>query len=507
MYNIQDMKKSKEKLRLYLWTFIAISAAILIIGFIGVSYSINNIKEKYINQQLESNQRTAEVVSKILSDKLESGISEKKVLASFQKAIAGSQVNEGYLCMFDTKESVLVCHPDSSVIGTKIEGQQYQFQNLKENRDELFENAVSSSGQEGGVLSLQEPSRSEITYMVPVPGTPWKVSVHENLDKIEANLADLRMRAYTGFVALALFISIISSVISRRINASYEEKIEHQKDELHKNYEIQKSLNSQIEKQKATIEEYAQTLEQKVKDRTRELENANAKLADLDKAKTDFLGIISHELRTPLNGIIGFSDILEQDLQQEEHREFVQNIKQSGQRLIKFSETAMLITELSSNYMELKFEKVRAGDLFDEVRKDYEERLQKKNITLTKGEQGPERKVEVVPNLVKKCFENILDNAIKFTPEGGEIKVSSYLDNGDHYICEIKDTGPGFSDEAMNKLFDFFGSDDVMHHKEGYGLGLAAAKLIMEAHSGRIDIDNCENGAKVTLRFSIRNSS
>ena len=500
------MAKSQEKRRLYLWTFIAISAAILIIGFIGVTYSVSNIKEKYVNQQLESNKRTAEVVSEILSDKLKSGISEKEVLDSFQKAIAGSQVNEGYLCMFDTKKSILVCHPDPSVIGTKIEGQQFQFQNLKENREELFENAVSSSEQEGGVLSMQEPARSEITYMVPVPGTNWKVSVHENLDKIEANLADLRMRAYTGFVALALLISVISSIISRRINASYEAKIETQKEELHQNYETQKSLNTQIEKQKATIEEYAQTLEQKVKDRTRELENANAKLANLDKAKTDFLGIISHELRTPLNGIIGFSDILEQELTQDEHREFVQNIKQSGRRLINFSETAMLITELSSNYMELKFEKVKAGELLAEVQKEYEERLQEKDITLTKDEQQPDKELEVAPNLIKKCFANILDNAINYTPEGGEIKVNSYINHNNDYIYEIRDTGPGFSDEALNKLFDFFGSDDVMHHKEGFGLGLAASKLIMDAHSGRIDIDNCESGAKVTLSFYNRNT-
>lgn len=411
------MAKSQEKRRLYLWTFIAISAAILIIGFIGVTYSISNIKEKYVNQQLESNKRTAEVVSEILADKLESGISEKKVLESFQKAIAGSQVNEGYLCMFDAKKSVLVCHPDSSAIGKKIEGQQFQFQNLRENREELFENAVSSSEQEGGVLSMQEPARSEITYMAPVPGTHWKVSVHENLDKIEANLANL------------------------------------------------------------------------------------------DKAKTDFLGIISHELRTPLNGIIGFSDILEQELNQEEHLEFVQNIKQSGRRLINFSETAMLITELSSNYMELKFEKVKAGVLFDEVRKEYEERLQEKGITLTKDEQQPDKELKVAPNLIKKCFANILDNAITYTPEGGEIKIDSYIYNNDDYIFEMRDTGPGFSEEAQNKLFDFFGSDDVMHHKEGFGLGLAASKLIMEAHSGRIDIDNCESGAKVTVSFINQNSS
>ncbi len=496
------MKKSKEKRRLYLWTFFAISAAILIIGFLGVSYSVNNIKEKYIQQQLESNKRTAEVVSKILSDKLASGISEKEVLASFQKAIAGSQVNEGYLCMFDTKKSVLVCHPDSASIGKKIDGPQYQFQNLRDDRNELFTKAVISEKQEAGVLTIEQPSRSEITYMVPVPGTHWKVSVHENLDKIEANLADLRARAYTGFVALALVISVISSIISRRINASYEKKIEAQKEELHENYETQKALNEKIEKQKETIEGYAQNLEEKVKDRTRELENANAKLADLDKAKTDFLGIISHELRTPLNGIIGFSDILEQELNEEEHREFVQNIKQSGHRLIKFSETAMLITELSSNYMELSFEKVKPKDLFEEVREEFEESLNEKNITFTKEEKSPAGEISVVPNLVKKCFSNILENAIRHTPKDGEIEVVSYSDEKNQYICEITDSGPGFSEEAMSKLFDFFGSDDVMHHKEGFGLGLAASKLIMDAHSGKIEIENCDKGARVTVKFT-----
>lgn len=501
------MENSNEKRRLYLYTFVAISAAILIIGFIGVTYSISITKERYIDQQLESNRRTANTVAKILSDQIEMGASEQDVRDSFQNAIAGSHINEGYLCMFDTKKSVLVCHPDSSAIGRKIEGNRFQFRNLRESRDELFSEAITSDGQEGGILSLQGAGRSEITYMVPVRETHWKVSVHENLDRIEEKLGILKTRAYIGFAVLALFISLISSFISRRINAAYEKRIESQKEELHNNYEVQKSLNAQIKSQKATIEEYAETLEQKVKERTRQLEKANAKLADLEKAKSDFLGIISHELRTPLNGIIGFSDILEQELNQEEHKEFVQNIKKSGRRLIKFSETAMLITELSSNYMALKFERVKANELFDEVHDEFSEQLQNKNIALEKEDMSTDSEIDVVPGLVKQCFSNILDNAIRYTPENGSIKVKSFEDEKHSYVCEIKDSGPGFSREARDKLFDYFGSDKVMHHKEGFGLGLAAAKLIMEAHSGNIEIDNCNEGARVRIIFSNQNSS
>ncbi len=487
---------SSNKSKITLITFVSITLIVVLIGFSGVQYGISNIRKKYIEQHLDLNQRTARTVSNLLSEQIEKGADMEAVLDMFQKAIAGSHINEGYLCMFDQKTAKLLCHPNTEMIGVKVDQPSYQFENLLENQQQILGEVVQSNKNEGGILTLKGENRSEITYMVPVKGTSWKVSVHENTAKLEANLSKLQNRAHIGFIILALITSILATIVARRVSASYERKIESQNEEL-------EEQNEKIQDQKETIEEYASTLEDKVKERTVELQKANAKLRHLEKAKSDFLGIISHELRTPLNGIIGFTDILEHELQGTDHFESVQNIKISGQRLMNFSETALLITELTSQNTKLDFEEKYIRDIFRQTKKSFDKQLKDKNITLHQNHPEQAVLLLVVPELIQQCFHNILKNALKYTPEEGEIFVDCYKKNKD-FICDIRDTGPGFSDEALSKLFDYFGADKVMNHSEGFGLGLAAANLIMEAHSGKIEVKNCEDekgGAEVKLIF------
>ncbi len=496
--------KKNVKSNTYLLTFIVIAGIILLTGYIGVRYSINTAKAKYINQQLNLNKRTAETISQLLSNQLDKGVSQEKVLEMFQKAIIGNHVNEGYLCMFDQSTASLLCHPNTEMIGQPVTGEAFQFDNLLENEPELLENAVSTQEAEGGILSLKEPTRSEITYMVPVEGTSWKVSVHENTEKMEDNLALLKKRAYSGFIALAFVASILATIASRRVGSRYERQIEQKNFQLAEKNAIQKEQNTKIEEQKNIIEDYANDLEKKVEKRTHQLAEAHAKLEHLEKAKSDFLGIISHELRTPLNGIIGFSDILEHELQGSEHEESVQNIKESGYRLMKFSETALRITELSSQNKALDFKENNIAQLFEEAEKLYETELQHKNITIEHDFPKEDIKIQVVKELVIECLSNIYKNALKYTPEKGKILTKCY-EKKSSTVCEITDTGPGFSEEALSRLFEYFGADNVMHHTEGFGLGLSAANLIMEAHSGKIEVENCPEkawGARVRIIFN-----
>lgn len=476
------MNLQTKKSRLYIITFISIAAVIISIGFVGVKYFVETIKENYINQQLDLNKRTAETVSKILSNLIDKGINTEQVLDMFQESIIGSQVNEGYLCMFDQSGIKVLCHPDPSVVGMILTENNFQFENKLDKSQKWLSDAIRTKSPEGGILTINNKQRSEIAYMIPVKGTSWKISVHENIDKIEAKLEKLQNEAYIGFFILAILISIISTIASRVINVSYQRK---------------------IEEQKQLIEKQNKKLEQKVKERTFQLEKANYKLANLVKAKSDFLGIISHELRTPLNGILGYTDILAIELKGTEQEEYVEDLRISGQRLLKFSQTALLITELTSENFKMKFEEISPGDIFEVVKKENEEKINKKHIHFEKVRDHAKLTLNMSPELIKICFENIFDNAIRYTPEGGNINMrTQVIDN--NFICEIEDSGPGFSEEAIQKLFDFFGADQVMHHSEGFGLGLAAAKLIMKAHEGDIQIKNKEEGgASVKLIFNL----
>jgi len=240
-------------------------------------------------------------------------------------------------------------------------------------------------------------------------------------------------------------------------------------------------------------------LEQKVAERTAQLKEANEKLSTLEKAKSDFLTIISHEIRTPLNGISGFADILLDSLASTEHEEFIKYLKLSSDRLVRFSEIALLITQLNAEKYTFEMIPMNVEKIISSALEEVQEKLGLANIKI---EKDFTKDINIITNhnLIQKSLVNILENSIVYSPENGQIFINTSTDNGTINI-EICDQGPGFSEEALSKLFEYFSTDDIMH-SEGLGLGLAAVKLVMDSHSGSISAKNRgEGGAQVCLTF------
>ena len=242
-----------------------------------------------------------------------------------------------------------------------------------------------------------------------------------------------------------------------------------------------------------------QILEQKVAERTVQLKEANEKLSTLEKAKSEFLTIISHELRTPLNGISGFAEILLDSLASTENEEFVKYLKTSADRLVRFSEMALLITQLNAEKYTVEMIPMNLEKIILSALEEIQEKLDIQSLSI---EKDFTKDINITTNydLIQKSLVNILQNSIDYSPEKGQIFINTFVDNED-LIIEICDQGPGFSESAMSKLFEYFFIDDVMH-SEGLGLGLAAVKLVMDSHSGSISIKNMdEGGAQVRLSF------
>lgn len=241
-----------------------------------------------------------------------------------------------------------------------------------------------------------------------------------------------------------------------------------------------------------------QTLEQKVIERTTELRSANKKLLTLDKAKSDFLNIIGHEIRTPLNGIQGLTSLLTDSTDKDVQLDYIKNLKEASDRLVKFSETALLITSINTERYVMHTTFVGLKDLLNEC---VEIKLQNinKNLNYSINVDPDDIKIVGDSKLLKDCFESIIDNAIKYSPDKGLIEIKAYRDD-DKVIVSFRDNGPGFSDEAKEKLFNYFSSDDIMH-SEGLGLGLASVKLITDAHHGKTEIKNMDDGGAVVNLF------
>lgn len=259
-----------------------------------------------------------------------------------------------------------------------------------------------------------------------------------------------------------------------------------------------------LKRKKEELREINFKLEEKVKERTLELRKSNKKLKKanlelelLDEAKDDFLNIISHEINTPLNGIVGFVNILKEELRNDEIYEMIHFLDLSAKRLEKFASFSLLITELRTKRKVLQFVNCDISSLLDAEITAQQETIQKKNISFNIDLQVDQLWADQF--LATKCVECILDNALRYSPENGTIRISSY-EIANEVVCEIEDKGKGFGEGILVDPFKFFtfGREYIDEQK---GLSLALVNLIMKAHRGKIAILNSVDGGGMVRLF------
>jgi len=247
------------------------------------------------------------------------------------------------------------------------------------------------------------------------------------------------------------------------------------------------------------LEALNKNLEDIVEERTRLLRNANQKLTQLDKSKSSFLGIISHEIRTPLNGIFGSVEMLKDIHEDEETTDIMQIISESADRLYSFFELSSLITELNIDHYQLEKDKTNLSDIINMILKEKKVNTER-NIDIVFEQEKEEFIIDVEIKLIRKIINDIIDNSIKFSDEKVNIHIA-ISQKDDFTILKIHDNGIGFPNSILVDTLKAFQSD-IENYYEGKGLNLAAAKLIMDAHNGHIDIYNLEDGgAGVCLKF------
>jgi two-component system sensor histidine kinase/response regulator len=263
------------------------------------------------------------------------------------------------------------------------------------------------------------------------------------------------------------------------------------------------ALKDSLEK----LEKFNKSLEDKVNERTQQLKEANEKLEasnikllDLDMAKTEFLNLVSHEIRTPLNGILGPVELLRDIPNAHEISDLIEILDSSVKRLERFSIDALLITKLKTKQTDIKKDKINLQALLDEVLLAGKEKFQSVNIQIKRIGELNTCLIEGEAELIKKCIDEVLDNAVHFSPVNASIEINTYT-NDQSVVCEISDNGKGFEKDIINKVFELFVTGDDYNDNK-IGIGLPIAKMIMEAHSGSIIIGNNPNGgAFVKLVF------
>jgi two-component system, OmpR family, phosphate regulon sensor histidine kinase PhoR len=228
-----------------------------------------------------------------------------------------------------------------------------------------------------------------------------------------------------------------------------------------------------------------------------------SEMRSLQTLRRQFIGNVSHDLRTPLAGIKAVVETLQDGAIDDPSvaRDFLDRINNEVDRLAQMVDELIELSRLETGKAVLKRETVNLNNLIREITDYLEPQAKRKNITLYNSIEEDLPTVEADQERIRQVVINLLHNAIKFTPEGGKITLSTRLENG-KVTTEITDTGIGISKEDLPHIFERFFKADRSRSGGGSGLGLAIAKHIVQSHGGEIRVQSRE-GQGSTFSFSL----
>jgi PAS domain S-box-containing protein len=234
-------------------------------------------------------------------------------------------------------------------------------------------------------------------------------------------------------------------------------------------------------------------LEQQLRRKNIELERETRRALEASRMKSEFLANMSHELRTPLNGIIGFTEIMHDELigpVSDEHKEFLADILKSARHLLQLINDILDLSKIEAGRMEFQPEDTDLATVIGEVRDILKSLSEKKTLHFESDLDPRVNQIHLDPRKLKQVLYNYLSNAIKFTPEGGTIRVRTHYESAEMFRVEVEDTGIGIKPDDLKHLFKEFQQLDASASKryQGTGLGLALTKRIVETQGGQVGI-------------------
>jgi len=238
------------------------------------------------------------------------------------------------------------------------------------------------------------------------------------------------------------------------------------------------------------------------------LAEQNERLRELDKLKDEFVSLVSHELRTPLTSIRGYVELLLSEELNDDQRRFLGIVDRNSERLLELVSDLLFLAQIEAGKLAID-----VGSL--DLKKVIEECIETSSAVADSRGVKLEATIERLPKIegdrvrLHQVLDNLLSNALKFTPSGGRVEVR-LMRAGEAAVLEVADTGFGIPEEEQARLFErFFRSSSATENAiPGTGLGLTITKAIVERHGGRIEIESAENaGTTVRVRLPLPSSA
>ena len=227
----------------------------------------------------------------------------------------------------------------------------------------------------------------------------------------------------------------------------------------------------------------------------------------LEAQRQEFLSVMSHELRTPMTGVKGYlSMILEGDAGpiSEDIKEYVAAAYVANDRLIRLVEHMMKVARIQEGKIKLNLGKVNISREAKMIVSDFQIPAKEKKITLKYEPTQEDLFVKADPDRAREILMNLVSNSIKFTGEGGQIKVSHRQQNN-WIITDVADTGIGIKREDQDRLFEIFSKANLTltSQEKGTGLGLYLARRLAEAQGGKLWLEHSEPGKGSTFSLAL----
>ncbi len=349
----------------------------------------------------------------------------------------------------------------------------------------------------------------------------WGLVVEKNIDEAYSGVLNLERRMVSISTFAVIAVILVAIIISRRITEPIKSLEEGATGLLSGNFKpIPVSSSNEIGKLTKIFDDTAlelleirKKLEAKIdiankdlEQKNKELIAANEDLKKLDELKSDIISLVSHELKTPLSSIRISAEFLESEAKNdpEVRKEMLEIIIRNIDRLTRLINDILDLSKIDTGKMELQLERVDISEVVNTAIENNKLLSMKKNISITADIPGNISPVLADREKLIIVMNNLLENALKFTPDGGSIVLSA-KDETDSIEVSMKDTGIGIEKEKLEKIFEkFYQADSTSRRKfGGLGLGLSIAGGIIRAHGSEIHVES-EIGKGSTFSFRLK---
>ncbi len=227
------------------------------------------------------------------------------------------------------------------------------------------------------------------------------------------------------------------------------------------------------------------------------------------KERDMLLGIVAHELRNPISIILGYTELLqmEDETDEAERNEMIRIIGNRTEHMLLIVSQMLDVSRIEEGITEIKKTETDLVSLAKDKVKDYSIIAARKKIRLVFSTQSEDLKVQADPDRIQEVLSNLIDNAIKYSSQDTEVKVTVGMD-GERAVISVEDQGQGIKENELQYLFDLFSSKKVSTQPTGSetktGIGLAICKKVIDAHGGEIVVDSTPGkGTKFTVLLTV----